>query len=127
MVTSRAFSYGEVAPSLHKRVDLDSYQRSAKTLRNWKVIREGGVETRPGTRLIAPTKYSNNDDTNTVLREFVFNSAEGNTYAIEIGHEYMRFHKGGEQIRESGVTITAISKANPGAVTYSGDDPSNGD
>jgi hypothetical protein len=127
MPVPRAWSYGEVSPSLQKRCDLDSYQRSAKTLRNWKVMREGGIETRSGTKLVAPTKYATTEDINCVLRPFVFNSAEGNTYAIEIGHEYMRFHKNGAQVREPAVTITAISKTNPGVVTYSGTDPSNGD
>lgn len=126
MPTSRAWVYGEVSPSLQKRCDLDSYQRSAKTLKNWKVMREGGIETRAGTKLVAPTKYST-QGLATVLRPFVFNSAEGNTYVLEVGHEYIRFHRNGQQVRESAVTITGISQADPGVVTYSGADPSNGD
>lgn len=127
MVSPRAWSHGEVSPSLQKRIDLDSYARSAKTLRNWKVIREGGIETRPGTVLSAPVKYSADETKNVVVREFIFNNDAANTYAIEIGHEYMRFHKNREQIREDAQDITAISQAVPGVVTYTGADPSNGD
>lgn len=127
MTLNRAWSYGEVSPSLQKRVDLDSYARSAKTVRNWKVKREGGVETRPGTKLSAPVKYSINDPSDCVIRTFIFNSDEANVYALEIGHQYIRFHKDGEQIRLTGQNITAITKANPGVVTYTGSDPTNGD
>ncbi len=127
MPTSRAFSYGEISPSLQKRVDLESYQRSAKTLRNWKVLREGGIETRPGTTLVAPTKYATTASRNVVLRPFVFNSDSSNTYVLEIGHEYIRFHKNGAQVRETAQAITGISAANPGVVTYTGADPTAGD
>lgn len=127
MSTLRAFSYGEISPSLQKRVDLDSYARSAGKLRNWKVKREGGIETRPGSIMSAPVKYSTDDTKNVVVREFIFNSAAGNTYAIEVGHQYMRFHKGGEQIRTAGATITGVTAATEGVVTYSGTDPANGD
>ncbi len=127
MPSQRAFSYGEISPSLQKRVDLESYQRSAKTLRNWKVLREGGIETRPGTKLVAPVKYATLEDVVTIIRPFIFNSADGNTYALEIGHEYIRFHKNGEQIREPAITITGITKAAVGVVSYSGDDPTDGD
>jgi hypothetical protein len=127
MPTPRAWSYGEISPSLQKRIDLDSYQRSAKTLRNWKVLREGGIETRPGTNLVAPTKFATDPDMPVVIWPFVFNATDGNVYTIEVGHEYFRFHKNEQQIREVGVTITGISKADPGVVSYSGDDPTEGD
>lgn len=127
MTVNRALSYGEVSPSLQKRVDLDSYARSAKTVRNWKVKREGGVETRPGTKLSAPVKYSINDQYDCVVRPFIFNSDDANVYALEIGHQYIRFHKNGEQIRLTGQAITGISNASVGIVTYTGADPTNGD
>jgi len=126
MSTPRAWSYGAVSPSLQKRVDLESYQRSAKTLRNIKVIREGGLETRPGTTLVAPVKYSSNDDINTAIRRFVFNSADGNTYAIEVGHEYMRFHKNGEQIRDTTRSVQSITNASPGVVHFDGSNMTEG-
>lgn len=91
-------------------------------------MQEGGVQTRPGTVFIAPAKYATTTARNVKLVSFIFNSSEGNTYAIEVGHLYMRFHKNGAQIRLASQAITNVTQASTGVVTYSGADTlANGD
>jgi hypothetical protein len=53
-----SFSGGELAPSLHARVDLAKYATGLKTCRNFVVQAHGGVANRPGTKFIAETKNS---------------------------------------------------------------------
>jgi len=47
-----SFSGGELAPSLHARVDLAKYSVGLKTCRNFFVQAHGGVSNRSGTRMI---------------------------------------------------------------------------
>ena len=128
MSTGRGWARGEIAPALRKRVDLATYTSSLALANNFWVMKEGTVQNRPGTSFIAPAKYATTASKHVKLAPFVFNSEEGNTYVLEFGHQYIRFHKDGEQIRLTGQSITGISKANPGVVTYSGSDTyANGD
>lgn len=85
-------------------------------------MRHGGATNRPGTKFVCEV----NDSSKVVrLIPFVFNSTQ--TYILEFGDEYMRVIRNGAQVTDLTLTITGITKANPGVVTYTGTDPSNGD
>lgn len=47
-VAQRAFSSGEVAPSLYARTDLQRYGQGLRTCRNFIPLRDGGITNRPG-------------------------------------------------------------------------------
>jgi hypothetical protein len=88
-----SFSGGELAPSLHARVDLAKYSVGLKTCRNFIIQAHGGVSNRAGTKFICETKDSSK---NTRLIPFEFNTEQ--TYILEFGHLTMRVIKDGGQV-----------------------------
>ena len=76
-----SFSGGELAPSLHARVDLAKYAVGLKTCRNFIVLAHGGVTNRAGTKFICETAISAKT---TRLIPFEFNTEQ--TYDLEFGH-----------------------------------------
>lgn len=113
---------GEVSRLISARTDLTRYETGLKTLQNFYVMAQGGVVSRPGSIFVAETKDSSKDS---ILVRFQFNTTE--TYAIEIGHLYMRFYYGTQQAREAAKTITGLTAANPAVVTINTHGYSNGD
>lgn len=89
-VTQPSFTTGELAPSLHGRVDLARYYTALKTCRNWIVRPFGGVCNRPGTKFIAEVKDSADI---TRLIPFEFSSAQ--SYVLEFGDYVIRIIKDG--------------------------------
>ncbi len=116
-VRQPSFARGELDPALHSRTDLDGYRTGLATLRNMVVMRAGGVQNRAGFEFLAPTKFATTAASSVRLIPFVFNTDDGNTYAIEAGDLYFRFYKNGAQIRKTAVNISAITQANPGVIT----------
>lgn len=120
-VIQRSFAGGEIAPSLHTRVDLVKYATGLKTCRNCIIQKHGGAANRPGTTFIGEVK----DSSRTVrLIPFEFNSDQ--TYMLEFGHLYMRVIRSGSYQYDLTLTITNVTNANPCVVSYTGTDPTNG-
>jgi len=95
-----SFTGGELAPSLHARVDLAKYAVGLKTCRNFVVQAHGGVSNRSGTKFICETK----DSTKTTrLIPFEFNTEQ--TYVLEFGDLIMRVIKDGGQVLSSGSPV----------------------
>jgi len=46
------FTAGELSPLLTSRVDSDAYRNGTKTLRNFRVLSQGGIKRRPGLRYL---------------------------------------------------------------------------
>lgn len=92
-LAQRSFAGGEIAPALHARTDQAKYATGVRTLRNFLVQRHGGVANRAGTALVAETKASGA----VRLIPFVFNTDAGQTYVLEFGELYVRFHQNGAQ------------------------------
>ena len=49
-----SFAGGELAPTLHARIDLAQYAIGARTIRNFIVLPQGGIANRPGTTVLDP-------------------------------------------------------------------------
>jgi len=95
-----SFSGGELAPSLHARVDLAKYAVGLKTCRNFLVQAHGGVTNRAGTKYICETE----DSTKTTrLIPFEFNTEQ--TYVLEFGDLKMRVIKDGGQVESGGSPV----------------------
>lgn len=102
-ISQPSFTTGELSPSLYGRVDLARYYTALKTCRNFIVQPYGGVINRPGTRFVREVK----DSARAVrLIDFVFSSDQ--TYAIELGHLYLRFYSGG------GIVVYPVGHASAG-------------
>ncbi len=126
MTTLKQLSFvgGELSPSLYGRVDQSKYQTGCRTLRNFMIMRHGGITNRPGTEFLAEVA----DSTDSVrLIPFVFNADQ--TYVLELGNQVMRVYRNGAITYDSTLTgsITGISNANPAVVTIASHPFSNGD
>ena len=121
-IAQRSFAGGEIAPALYARTDQVKYATGLRRLLNAYVMRHGGATNRPGTIIVGEVK----DSTKRVRQiPFVFNSDQ--TYNLEFGDQYMRVIRNGAYVTDLTLTITGISSANPGVVTYTGADPVNGE
>jgi hypothetical protein len=85
-VLKPTFTRGEISPLAHHRVDLELYLQSAEAVRNWTVMKYGGVRRRPGTRFLGEVKKSWKK---TRLIPFVFN-VTNQAYQLEFGDGYLR-------------------------------------
>ncbi|SDH22891.1 hypothetical protein [Propionivibrio dicarboxylicus] len=119
---ARSFSGGIIGPELYGRVDLAKLQTGLAEANNFWVLPHGPVQNRPGFQYVNEVK----DSTKKVrVVPFSFNTEQ--TFVLEFGDQYIRWHTNGGTLLETGLTITGISKANPGVLTYTGTDPANGD
>lgn len=103
----RTFAGGELAPALTARADLTKYLTGLKRLRNFIILRSGGVANRAGTRFVAECKTSS---ISVELHRYV-SAVAGESILIESGNGYLRFFKNGGPVTVSGVA--AYNGANP--------------
>lgn len=86
----RSFAGGEVTPEFFGRIDEVKYQTGAATMRNFIALPHGPVANRPGTRFVRAVKDSTK---RTRVIPFTFSTTQ--TFAIELGAGYFRFHTQG--------------------------------
>jgi hypothetical protein len=91
-ISQRAFSAGEISPSLHARVDTKLYQTGLKSLRNFIIQQDGGVVNRPGTIYITGLKDQTVEGR---LIKFINDDVR---YIIEMGSGFLRFIRNHAQI-----------------------------
>jgi hypothetical protein len=116
------FNAGVWSPLLEGRIDLEKYPSALYRLENFILWPHGPAQFRPGFRFIHPTKD------NGLARLIPFEFSVTQAYQIEFGDQYLRFFRNQAIITETAQAVTAITKANPGVVTYSGaDNYANGD
>lgn len=111
------FSRGEMTPRLHARSDIQDYAQALATCRNWLVMRQGGLQRRSGMVWIANVRDSTKPAR---LFEFEFNTEQA--YCLCFNGGTIRFFTLGGVVTQTPQSITAITKANPGVLTYSGSD-----
>lgn len=111
-VVQASFNSGEWAPSLYSRVDVDKYHSGAAKLRNWYVDYRGGATIRSGTKYVI-RGYKDSS----AIRLIPFQASFTVGYVLEFGESYIRFHKNGAPVLETGLNITGVSLTNPCVVT----------
>ena len=116
------FVSGELSSLMDGRIDFEKYQSGCKTLQNMLIHPQGAASRRTGTQFISEVKDSS---AKTRLIPFEFSTTQ--TYMLEFGNGYIRFFKDKGQILEGDITISGITKANPGVVTATAHGYSNGD
>lgn len=84
------FTGGEVSPSLYARTDSTAYRSWVKTAKNCFIHPQGGVSNRAGTNYVAQAKK-----TDKPCRLIPFVIAQDESYALEMGDNYIRFYTGG--------------------------------
>lgn len=100
-VFTHAFSGGEVTPELFSRFDLEHVSQSVARCRNWEVLPHGPVRNRTGTEFVAEVKDSSKF---TRLIPFSFNAVQ--TFAIQLGAGWIRFHTLGQTLLTAASTAT---------------------
>lgn len=118
----RAFNGGELTPGLYSRAELAPFQTGVAVCRNFLVQPQGSLDNRQGTEYVLETK-----DSSKASRLIDFEYSAGDTIAIEVGDQYMRFHTNGGTVVEAANGITGITSANPGVFTSVGHSYSVGD
>jgi len=124
----RSFSGGEVTPELYGRPDLPKIQEALALCSNFIALPHGPAVNRPGTEYIRAVKDSTKA---TRLIPFSFNNTQ--SFAIELGVGYFRFHTNAATLLAGtlpayipSATIT-VTIAAPGVVTWTAHGMSNGD
>jgi hypothetical protein len=113
------FSKGVLAPDLHARVDVTSYNAGLKRGENIVVLKRGGFQNRQGTFFVRELPGPG--------RLFPFEYSIDQTYALAFTQGLMESLAYGGAVLEADTKITAITNANPAVVTmpfhgYSDDD-----
>lgn len=114
----RAFTGGEISPTISSRADLPLYQKSLRTMRNVIALRQGGAMGRPGTMYVGTTLNGGNA---VRLIPFIFNETGlGQSYVLEFGNQYIAFYQNGGNVVLPTVGILGATQANPCVVTSAG-------
>jgi hypothetical protein len=95
---NRSFAGGEITPEMFGRIDDVKFATGVATMRNFFALPHGPAANRPGTAFVREVKFS---DKKTRLIPFTFSSDQ--TFAIEFGAGYFRFHTQGGTVLAAGV------------------------
>ena len=114
---------GEISFAVGARVDLSKRAVAVEIAENIMPRFSGGASSRPGQRFVARVK-----DSTTAVRVIEFEFSTTQTYILELGNLYMRFHTNGAQILTGSTkTITGVTAASPAVVTSNAHGYSDGD
>lgn len=115
------FAKGELTPAMYARTDTAGYQAALRKAKNMNVLRQGGVQNRPGTVFVSTVKDSSK---RTRLIPFVFGTDQ--TYVLEFGNGYMRVYKNGLKVRVEIGNPDVVSVTLPNIVEVTGHGLANG-
>lgn len=87
---ARAFNGGELTPEFFGQIADAKFQTGLALCRNFIVLPHGPVSNRPGTKFVRETKDSSKKSR---LLPFQFSTSQ--TFALEVGAGYFRFHTQG--------------------------------
>jgi hypothetical protein len=93
-----AFNGGEFSPLLDARVDQPKYRNACRQLQNMIALKQGGATRRPGTQFIAAAKLTPTSDHNYSVNLIEFQFSPTTSFALEFGHQYVRFYSNGVQV-----------------------------
>lgn len=117
----RSFSAGEIAPEIYSRLDLDPVQTGLALCKNYEVLPHGPIKNRAGFDYVLEAKFSARQ-----TRVIPFIRSQTQTFVLEFGHLYVRFHTNDGTVVENSLAISAVTQANPGVFTSAGHGYSNG-
>jgi hypothetical protein len=112
LLSQRRFAGGELAPALHSGVDLLKYATGLKTAKNVFIGKNGGVSNRPGTKFIGEVL---NTTSKARLIPAVFGEELNSVAVMQKDMLYFLF---GDVFQGATFSITGITKASPGVVTF---------
>ncbi len=93
---TQSFNGGEVSPEFLGRIEQQAFQTGLALCRNFIVLPHGPLANRPGTAFVRATKHA---DKLVRLIPFVFSASQ--SFVIEMGDSYFRFHTIGATLESS--------------------------
>ena len=112
-----AFNAGELSNLMLGRQDVDKYASGLFVCLNGIPLTQGAWTRRPGTAYLHQCKHNSK-----LARVIPFQYSITQTYILEFGEQYIRFFTEHGILTKTTQVITAITKANPAVVTYTGTD-----
>lgn len=103
-VIQRALSGGELDPVLWARSDVTKYMTGARTIRNFLIRRNGGVQGKPGASVCAPVVIGAGNPTSRLI-PFIYSQTV--SYALEFcgsNAGFLRFYQNGKPYLAQGAT-----------------------
>ena len=100
---SRSFAGGEISPEMFGRIDLSRFQTGLAKCRNFITLPHGPAANRPGFSFVGEVKDSSK---RVRLIPFIFSTTQ--TFAIEMGHQYFRFHTFGGTVVDGSNNIYEV-------------------
>ena len=101
---ARSFAGGEITPELFGRLDLANFQTGLATCRNFITLPHGPAANRPGLAFVREVKTTSNP---TRLIPFSYSTTQ--TFALEFGNGYVRFHTNGGTLLSSGTPYEVLT------------------
>lgn len=98
------FSAGEISSLLHSRTDAPFFAKGLRSASGFIITKQGAAMSRPGTTLVKETKtpaqllaagFSLARDDPGTVRLIPFNAADNESFVLEFGLHYIRFHANG--------------------------------
>lgn len=97
------FSGGELDPKLWGRTDLPKFAVGLRRMRNFFPSKHGAAVSRPGTTFIGLAKAS-------AAHRFIgFVYSDSQSYALEFGEHYIRFHSDGGTVEVAGIPYEVVT------------------
>lgn len=104
---------GEFAPAMDSRIDLPTYRKACRKLRNMVPMKQGGATRRPGSQYIANGQSAQDGTSPAVSRLEKFQYAPGTTFILEFCDGGIRFYSNGAQEQVSSPQPWATGTAYP--------------
>lgn len=120
--TKRAATAGEISPLLDIRADLSKFANAYSLLQDFYVMSEGALDSRAGSRYIAPLV-----DNQDIGRCIPFQHSVDDTYSLIFTNLKLHFVRNGGMVLESNKTILSATQANPCVFEVAAHGYSNGD
>lgn len=105
---NRSFAAGEISPQLFSRLDLDKFQTGLALCQNMETLAQGPAQNRPGFSYVLAVKYNG---AKTILLPFSYSTQQ--TFALEFGDSYIRFHTNGGTLLEPALALANVTTDNP--------------
>ena len=117
----RSFAGGIITPELFGRLDLTQNQTGLADARNFEILPYGPAANRAGFEYILHAKFPTKACR---VIPFIFNTQQ--TYALEFGDQYVRFHTNSGTLLEASQPILNVTAASPAVVTQTAHGYTNG-
>jgi len=108
---------GELSALMLGRQDIAKYASGLYVCLNGIPLTQGAWTRRPGTAYLQQAKYHDKE-----CRLFPFQYSVTQTYILEFGYQYIRFHTSHGILTQTAQNITGVTNAAQAVLTYSGAD-----